>query len=207
MIVIGLTGSIGMGKSATAAMLKKLGVPVFEADKAVHEMLGPGGRAVRAVGKAFPPLTYPQIYGFKGGKRFIRRAALGKIVFASDKKRKKLESMLHPLVRAAEKEFIRKQKKRGAQIIALDIPLLFETRAGALVDYIIVVTAPRAVQRARVLARPGMDEKKFRAILKRQLPDREKRKRADYVLQTGFGRVHTMKALKKIIAEIKKNHG
>ncbi|MGB4107524.1 MAG: dephospho-CoA kinase [Alphaproteobacteria bacterium] len=208
MIVIGLTGSIGMGKSVAAAMLESMRIPVHEADDEVHKLLAPGAAGALAVGKAFPYFGYPQIYGrkTKSGARSIKRAALGKIIFADDEKRKKLEKILHPLVRGAQARFIRKHTNLGAKMVALDIPLLFETGGESLVHYIFVVSAPYNVQRRRVLARPGMDEKKFRAILERQMPDGEKRARADYVIHTGLGRAQTMKELKAALADIRKKH-
>ncbi|MCE7886481.1 MAG: dephospho-CoA kinase [Alphaproteobacteria bacterium PRO2] len=206
MIVIGLTGSIGMGKSTAAAMFESLRIPVHEADDEVHKLLSPGGKGARAVGAAFPYFQFPQIYGrkTKSGVRAIKRKELGKIVFHDEKQRKKLEKILHPLVRAAQADFIRKHKINGTKIVVLDIPLLFETGGENRVDYTLVVTAPRAVQRRRVLERPGMDEKRFRAILKQQMPDGEKRARADYVAHTGLGRAQTMKEIKAALADIKK---
>ena len=206
MIVVGLTGSIGMGKSTAATMLKKLGIPVHEADVEVHALLAPGSRAYRAVAAVFPYFEHPQIYGRKNknGVRIINRKKLGTVVFDNDKKRKKLEGILHPLVRDAQNKFIRAQKNMGCKIAVLDIPLLFETGGETRVDYIIVVTAPSYIQRARVLARPGMSDKKFRAILKRQMPDREKRRRADYVVQSGLGRAQMMKELKSVLQDIRK---
>lgn len=206
MIVIGLTGSIGMGKSTAASMLKKLAVSVHEADAEVHALLMPGSKAYKAVAAAFPYFEHPQIYSQKNknGVRIINRKKLGAVIFGDNKKRKKLESILHPLVRDAQNKFIRTQKNIGREIVALDIPLLFETGAEDRVDYIIVVTAPAHVQRARVLDRPGMDPKKFRAILKHQIPDREKRRRADYVVQSGLGRAQMMKELKTALQDIRK---
>ncbi|MCC7305044.1 MAG: dephospho-CoA kinase [Alphaproteobacteria bacterium] len=205
MIVIGLTGSIGMGKSMAATMLESLRIPVHEADEAVHELLKPGAKGALAVGKAFPYFTYPQIYGrkTKSGARAINRKKLGEIVFADKRKREKLEKILHPLVRESQNEFIRRHK--NAKVIVLDIPLLFETGGEKTVDAVIVVSAPYNVQRQRVLARPGMSEKKFQAILERQLPDSEKRARADYIVHTGLGRAHMMQELKAVIRDLKKS--
>lgn len=184
-----------MGKSVAAAMLASLGVAVFEADTAVHELLGSGGAAVSAVMKTFPGVA---------GKEGIDRAQLGRIVFHDNGKREALEKILHPLVRDGQSAFIRKHKNMGAKIVALDIPLLFETGGDAYVDYTVVVSAPYDVQRARVLERPGMTEEKFAAILKRQMPDAEKRARADYIIHTGLGRAQTMKELQEMLAEIKR---
>ncbi len=201
MIVIGLTGSIGMGKSTVAAMLQQLGVPVHESDAEVHALLAPKGSAKAAVAAAFPIFEFPSIYEKK--TKAIKRKALGDIVFADDTKRKKLENILHPLVREAQNKFILKNKKMGQAMVGLDIPLLFETGGDKFVDVTIVVTAPFHIQQKRVLERPGMDEKKFHAILDRQMPDEEKRARADYVLQTGLSRAETMRELKKILESIR----
>ncbi len=208
MIVIGLTGSIGMGKSVAAAMLETLRIPVHEADDEVHRLLRPGAKGAVAVGAAFPYFKYPQIYGKKNkdGVRSINRKKLGEIVFSDDKKRERLERILHPLVREAQNNFIRGHKNMGTKILALDIPLLFETGGEARVDYTLVATAPYKIQQARVLARPGMDEKKFKAILERQMPDGEKRARADYIVHTGLGRAQAMKDVKAAIAHIRKKH-
>lgn len=205
MIIIGLTGSIGMGKSTVAAMMQTLGIAVHDADAEVHALLGPKGKAVPAVASAFPYYEFPQIYGRKDkdGRRSIKRSDLGKIVFSDDEKREKLESILHPFVHEAQREFIRVQKTLGRDMAALDIPLLFETGGENRVDFTINVSAPYEVQRARVLQRPGMDEDKFHAILERQMPDGEKCMRADFVIHTGLGRAHTMKELKAAIQSIR----
>lgn len=195
-----------MGKTVAASMLESLNIPVHEADDEVHKLLSARGRAVSAVASAFPYFEYPHIYGpkNKNGRRPIKRAELGKIVFKNDRKRKKLESILHPFVREAQADFIRKHKIMGTKIVALDIPLLFETGGETLVNYTITVTAPYEIQRARVLERRGMTEEKFHAILEKQMPDGEKRARADYVVHTGLGRAQTMKELKTVLAEIRK---
>lgn len=206
MIVIGLTGSIGMGKSVTAAMLEMLKIPVHEADDEVHKLLSPRGKARMAVGAAFPYFKYRKIYGKKNkdGIRPINRKELGKIVFHEDDEREKLEKILHPLVREAQAKFILKHKNMGVKIVALDIPLLFETGGEQLVDCVFVASAPYEIQRARVLARPHMDEEKFQAILSRQMPDGEKRARADYIIHTGLGRAQAMRDVKAALADIRK---
>ncbi len=206
MIVLGLTGSVGMGKSTLATMLASLNIPVHDADAEVHELLAPGGGAAVAVGAAFPFFEYPRIYGRKDkdGIRAINRAALGRVVFSDDEKRLELEEILHPLVRAAQAKFIRKHRNAGMKMLALEIPLLFETGGERLVDYTLVATASPAVQRRRVMARPGMTEKKFAAILNRQMPDSDKRARADYIIHTGLGRAQAMKELKAALASIRK---
>lgn len=206
MIVLGLTGSIGMGKSTAAAMLQSLGVPVHDADEEVHRLLGPKGKAAIPVGAAFPFFDFPQIYGkkTKSGTRLIKRAELGKVIFHDDALRQRLEAILHPLVREAQNDFIRKNKNLGRKIVALDIPLLLETGGELMVDYVLVVTAPYNIQRRRVLERRGMTEEKFHAILGRQMPDGEKCARADYIIHTGLGRAQAMRELKSALADIKK---
>ena len=201
MIIIGLTGSIGMGKSTAAAMLRELGVPVHEADAEVHNLLESGGKGAIAVAAAFPPNAYAAIYKSQNS---VDRKKLGEIVFHNDQERIMLESILHPLVREAQDQFIRHQKSLGHNIAVLDIPLLFETGRETALDYTIVVTAPYFIQKMRVLSRPGMSEEKFWAILKRQMPDVEKRARADFIVHTGLGRAYTMRQLKSIFGKIKK---
>lgn len=205
MIVIGLTGSIGMGKSTAAAMLQRLGVPVHDADAAVHDLLQPGSAAMPALRAAFPFFRYPQLYGRKTKKgRPINREKLGALVFRHAQHKKALEKILHPLVRRSQNDFIKKNKAMGIKIIALDIPLLFETGGERRVDYTLVVTAPAAIQRKRVLARRGMTAEKFEAILAQQMPDAEKRARADFVVKTGLGRADTMRQLKAVLQKIEK---
>lgn len=197
MIVLGLTGSIGMGKSTAARLLRMMGVPVHESDDAVHKALAPGGAAFEEVA-----VTFPDAWDAK--RHVIRRDILGQIVFGNDDKRRELEAIVHPAVWASQKAFTLKYQKLGRKIIALDIPLLFETGAEKRVNKTIVVSAPYDVQRRRVLARPHMSEEKFLKILNSQMPDSEKRKRADYVVETGMGLGHTWKSLRKIIKEVKK---
>jgi dephospho-CoA kinase len=207
MIVIGLTGSIGMGKSTVASMLAREGIPVHEADDEVHDLLSPKGKAFRAVAAAFPVSMFPQIYGRKPKTgRYIKRPELGKIVFKDTKALRKLEKILHPLVRKAQNDFIRKHRNAGRAIVALDIPLLFETGGESLVHYTLVASAPYNVQRQRVLIRRGMSEKKFREILKKQMPDGEKCARADYVIRTGLGLAKSMKDVKAALRDIKKEN-
>lgn len=210
MIVLGVTGSIGMGKSTAGSMLEYLGVPVHDSDAAVHEFLRYGSEAWYAIAAAFPYFSYPQIYGrkyywnpFKETQRFLKRTALGKIVFENADEREKLEAILHPMVRKSQIEFIRRQRGLGRSIVALDIPLLFEIHADTNVDYTITVSAPEFMQRARVLARPGMTAQKLAGILDRQMPDGEKRSRADFVVHSGLGRAVMMRELKAVLATIK----
>src|SRR5579872_6774145 len=173
MKILGLTGGIGMGKSTAAALLTDLGVPVYDADRAVHALLAPGGAAVKAVVRAFPAA--------KAG-RGVSRLKLGKLVFGKPGALKRLEAILHPLVRRQENAFLRRMRARRAPLVVLDIPLLYETGGERRCDAVIVVSAPRRVQRARVMARPNMTEQRFRAILAKQMPDHEKRRRADYIV-------------------------
>lgn len=175
MIIIGLTGSIGMGKSTVAAMFAEEGVPVLDADASVHALYAPGGAAVAPVEAAFPGVT-------KNG--VIDRAALSAEVVGNAEAIKRLEAIVHPLVRRTQMEFLQAHRDAGAEFVLLDIPLLFEGGGDKFVDTSVVVSAPAEVQRARVLARPGMTEAKFEAILARQMPDAEKRARADFVIDT-----------------------
>lgn len=202
-----------MGKSMAGAMLRYLGIPVYESDTAVHDLLLNGSQAWAALNVAFPYFSYPQIYqrawswhfwrtGFRSQKREINRAALGKLVFAKEAEREKLEAVLHPFVQKAQGEFIKAQLRKGRRMMVLDIPLLFETGAENRVDYTITISAPAHIQAARVLDRPGMDTQKFLNILQRQMPDGEKCARSDFVVHSGLGRAHMMKELKKILSII-----
>ena len=176
MIIIGLTGSIGMGKSTVAKMFAEEGAPGFDSDAAVHALYAPGGAAVAPVETAFPGVT-------KNGA--IDRAALSAHVVGDPQKIKALELIVHPLVRLAQMRFLQDQRDAGAPFVVLDIPLLFEGSGAKFVDKTVVVSAPAEVQRVRVLARPGMTVEKFEAILAMQMPDAEKRARADFVIDTG----------------------
>lgn len=176
MWVLGLTGSIGMGKSATAAMFRDMGVPVHDADAAVHLLYA--GAAVAPVEAAFPGVTRDGV---------IDRPALSARVLNDAAAMARLEAIVHPLVRAEENKFLDAARRAGARLAVLDIPLLFETGGDRRVDAVAVVSAPIAVQRARVLDRPGMTEARFEAILAKQMPDAEKRRRAHFVIDTGRG--------------------
>jgi dephospho-CoA kinase len=172
--ILGLTGSIGMGKSAVAAMFEELGVPVFDADAAVHQLQGPGGALLPAIEAAFPGTTGPQ---------GVDRPKLGAAVFGDPDALKRLEAIVHPAVGAMRKDFL--DEYALAPLIVFDIPLLFEKGGSQQVDAVVVVSAPAEAQRARVLARPGMTAEKFERILKLQVPDAAKRARADHVIDTG----------------------
>jgi dephospho-CoA kinase len=189
MIRVGLTGSIGMGKSTVAAMFADEGVPVFDADACVHALQGPGGTLVDAIETAFPGST---------GRDGVNRARLGAAVLGDDAAMKRLEAIVHPAVVAERSRFL--ADHAGAPIVVFDIPLLFETGGEQAVDSIVVVSAPADVQSARVLARPGMTEAKFAAILARQMPDADKVARADHVIQTGGPIAGTHDAVRAVIA-------
>ncbi|GGE09542.1 dephospho-CoA kinase [Polymorphobacter glacialis] len=193
MIIIGLTGSIGMGKSTVAAMFESLGVPVFDADAEVRNVQGPGGRALAAIEAEFPGTTHA------GG---LHREKLGAHVFGNAASLRKLEKILHPLVAEAQSAFLGAHRQKDAVI--LDVPLLFEKGGWKRCHMSIVVSAPYRVQRARVLARPGMTEAKFAGILKSQMPDREKRKLADVVIETGRGRRHTWLAVNEVVKGLRR---
>jgi dephospho-CoA kinase len=191
MIILGLTGSVGMGKSAVAGIFRDLGIPVHDADAAVHGLLSPGGKAVKAVAALFPA-------AYTGDH--IDRAALGRIVFADAEKLKRLEGILHPLVREDAAAFVEEIKAQGIPLCVLDIPLLFETGAEDRVDAVVVVTAPEEVQRVRVLARPGMTEERFKDVLSRQMPDADKRARADYLIDNGGTLAETRRQVEHIVS-------
>ena len=199
MIILGLTGSIGMGKSTAAGMLRRLGVPVHDADRTVHHLLGPSGGAVAAVERAFGPEV---IVGDA-----VDRPRLGARVFGDGVALKRLEAILHPLVRRAERRFLSQSAARRRRVVALDVPLLFETGGERRVDATVVVTAPAFIQRLRVLARPGMCAERLAAILARQTPDAEKRRRADFLIETGLGKGPALRRLKRIVRLAKTRRG
>lgn len=188
--VLGLTGSIGMGKSATAAMFRARGVPVHDADACVHALYGPGGAAATAIGEAFPGTLAPD--------GSVDRAALRAIVLGEPERLRRLESLVHPLVRQARDDFLAAHD--AAPLVVLDVPLLFETGGEAGCDAVAVVTAPAEVQRARVLARPGMTEEAFAQILAKQMADAEKRRRADFLIETDRGFPHAEAQVEAVIA-------
>ena len=190
-VIIGLTGSIGMGKSTVAAMFRTLGVPVFDADAEVRRVQGPGGRALEAIEALFPGTTHA------GG---LHREKLGAAVFGDHTKLRALEKILHPLVAEAQSAFLGQHRLKPA--IVLDVPLLFEKGGWRYCHIAVVVSAPFRVQRARVLARPGMTREKFAGILKGQMPDRQKRARADIVIETGRGRRETWAAVKRLVSSL-----
>ncbi len=195
MIVIGLTGSIGMGKSRAASMLKLMGIPVHDSDKAVHAALQPKGSAFEDVVAAFPSVLD------KKANR-IDRKKLGDIVFNNPAALKTLEGILHPAAKKSQADFIQSMIRKGKRAVVLEIPLLFETGAEKRTDVVLCVSAPPAIQRRRVMARKGMTEEKFKSILAKQMPDEQKRALSDYVVQTGMGPAHTFRSLRKIVREL-----
>lgn len=196
MIVLGLTGSIGMGKTSAARTLRWLGVPVHDADATVHRLLGRGGKAVPAIRALFPQTV-------ENGA--VNRRILGGLVFANPPALRRLEAILHPMVRAEERAFLKRMRRRRARLVALDIPLLYETGGVGRVDAVIVVTAPARLQARRVLARPGMTREKFAQILRQQVPDAEKRRRADFRVPTGLGHDRSLRQLKRIVRLVREN--
>ena len=191
MIVLGLTGSIGMGKSTTARMFREAGVPVHDSDEAVHRLYA--GTAVPLVEAAFPGTV---INGEVDRKRLADR------VLSDTDALRRLESIIHPLVRGDADAFLASHRENGTPLVVLDIPLLFETGGRHRVDKVVVVTADAAIQRARVLARPGMTEERLRSILARQVPDAEKRRQADFVIDTGLGMEAARAEVARIVAEL-----
>ncbi|GJD57245.1 dephospho-CoA kinase [Methylobacterium dankookense] len=190
--VLGLTGSIGMGKSATAAMFAARSVPVHDADAAVHRLYGPGGAAAAAIGVAFP--------GTLAADGSVDRAALRAAVLGRPDALARLERIVHPLVGRVAQDFL--ARHRDAPLVLLDIPLLYETGGEGRCDAVLVVTAPPEIQRARVLARPGMDAAALGAILAKQMPDAEKRARADFVIDTSRGFAAAEAEVDRIIATV-----
>ncbi|MBL8549880.1 MAG: dephospho-CoA kinase [Hyphomonadaceae bacterium] len=178
MILIGLTGSIGMGKSTTAQMFAEAGAPVYDSDASVHALYAAGGAAVAPIAAEFPGAV-------KDGA--VDREALSALVVHDPDAMRRLEAIVHPLVREAQQAFLEAQRRAGAELVVLDIPLLFEGGGDRHLDAVVVVTAPEEVQRARVMARPGMSAEKFERLLARQVPDEEKRRRADFIVNTGLG--------------------
>ena len=192
MIVLGLTGSIGTGKSTTAAMFRDLGVPVHDADATVHDLYR--SEAVAPVAERFPE-------ALKDGA--IDRKILSAVLAEAPERFRELEAIIHPLVRAREKAFLDAERRNGASLVLLDIPLLYETGGEARVDKVVVVTCDAQTQRSRVLARPGMTEEKFQLILSRQTPDAEKRRRADFLIDTGGGLEAARKQVEEIVESLK----
>ena len=192
MIILGLTGSIGMGKTTAANMFADVGVPVYSADDAVHQLYS--GRAAPLIEAAFPGTVVDGT---------VDRTKLSAAVLGKPDALKKLESIIHPLVHEEEKAFLAHARANGAEIVLIDIPLLFETGGESRVDKVAVVSAPAEIQRERVLSRPGMTAEKFEAILARQMKDAEKRKRADFIIDSSGSFEETREQIEAIIAELR----
>ena len=194
-LLVGLTGSIGMGKTETARMFGRLGIPVHDADAAVHRLYEQGGAAVSPIAKAFPDCV-------RGGR--IDRARLSEHVRADKSAFDRLEAIVHPLVAADQQAFLEQAAASGSDVVILDVPLLFETGGETRMDAVVVASAPGDVQRARVLARPGMNEELLDQLLARQIPDVEKRARAHFVVETGKGMEHAFDQVKSIVAALRR---
>jgi dephospho-CoA kinase len=194
MVIVGLTGSIGMGKSTAAKMLREMGVPVYDADAAVHALQAPGGAALPGIEAAFPGVV-------KAG--VLDRQALGARVFGNRDALRRLEAIVHPLVGQKQRAFLRRAALAGEKLVVLDIPLLFEGLGDRRVDATLVVSAPAFLQRRRVLARPGMTVEKFEGILRQQVPDGLKRRKATIVIPTGMGLAPTRAALARAVADLR----
>ena len=198
MVIVGLTGSIGMGKSTAAKMLREMGVPVYDADAAVHTLQAPGGAALPGLEAAFPGVV-------KAG--VLDRQALGARVFGNKEALRRLEAIVHPLVHRLQRAFLRRAALAGEKLVVLDIPLLFEGMGERRVDATLVVSAPAFLQRRRVMARPGMTAEKFEGILRQQVPDSLKRRKASIVIPTGMGLAPTRAALREAVAELRGRRG
>ena len=198
MVIVGLTGSIGMGKSTAARMLRQMGVPVYDADAAVHRLQAPGGLALPPIEAAFPGVV-------KAG--VLDRQALGARVFGNKQALRRLEAIVHPLVAQQQRLFVKQAARRGEPVVVLDIPLLFEGMGERRVDGVLVVSAPAFLQRQRVMARPGMTAEKFAGILRQQVPDPIKRRKATVVIPTGLGLAPTRRALAKAVRSLMKQKG
>jgi dephospho-CoA kinase len=198
MMIVGLTGSIGMGKSTAARMLRQMGVAVYDADAAVHALQAKDGAALPAIEAAFPGVVKEGV---------LDRQALGSRVFGNKQALRKLEAIVHPLVGQRQRLFLKRAAQRGEKLVVLDIPLLFEGLGDRRVDATLVVSAPAFLQRRRVLARPGMTAERLDGILRQQVPDAQKRRKASIVIPTGLGLAPTRLALAKAVAQLKREPG
>ena len=196
--VVGLTGGIGMGKSTAAAAFRRARLPVFDADATVHALQAPCGRALPAIGAAFPG----SVRSDAAGRRSLDRTVLRAAVLADADALSRLEAIVHPLVRQAERAFVTRARRAGARAVVLDIPLLLETGGDARVDLVVVVSAPRAVQIARVRRRRRMAPEQIEAVIARQMPDAEKRRRADVVVRTGLSRHYALRSIRRLIRNL-----
>jgi dephospho-CoA kinase len=192
MIIFGLTGGIGMGKSTAAAAFRRARIPVFDADAAVHGLQARGGRAVRDIAAAFPGAVHDGA---------VDRTALRQAVLGNPDALARLEGILHPMVREEERAFVARARRRGSRAVVLDIPLLLETGGDERVDRIVVVSAPRNVQMHRIRTRRRMSDSDIQAIIERQMPDAEKRRHADIVIRTGLSRHTSLRSLIRLIKE------
>ncbi len=193
MIILGLTGSIGMGKTTAADQLRSIGIPVYDADEVVHGLMAKNGKAVPFIKQAFPNVVF-------GGE--VERPRLGARVFGDAAALKQLEAILHPLVRDAERRFLRRARRQRRRVVALDIPLLFEVKGTSRVDAVAVVTCPAFLQEQRVMARTGMTHGKLASIRRRQMPDQEKRRRADFIIPTGAGKRLSLRKLSQAVRQL-----
>ena len=193
MKIIGLTGSIGMGKSTVAELFRRRGVPVYDADRTIHGLSAKDGRAVPAIARAFPGVVVDGA---------VDRKKLGAQVFGNAAALKKLEAILHPMAAEERRKFLRRARARRVPAVVLDVPLLFETGGDALADVIVVVSAPAFLQTARVMKRPGMSAEKLAGILSHQMPDGEKRRRADLVIRTGAGKHAAQRQIDRLLTKI-----
>ena len=198
MMIVGLTGSIGMGKSTAAKMLRQMGVPVYDADANVHAIQAKGGVALPAIEAAFPGVVKDGV---------LDRQALGARVFGNKEALRRLEAIVHPLVGQRQRAFLKRAARRGEKLVVLDIPLLFEGAGERRVDAVLVVSAPAFLQRHRVMARPGMSNERLDGILRQQVPDVLKRRKATVVIPTGLGLAPTRLALARAVAKLKKRRG
>lgn len=194
LFILGLTGSVGMGKSTAGRMLQRLGCPLHDADAAVHRLMGPKGAAVAEIEAAFLGVVV-------GGA--VDRGKLGAQVFKDPAALRRLEAILHPKVRQATLQFLQQQARRRTPVVVLDIPLLFETGGEALCDAVAVVSAPAFLQSLRVLARPGMTAERLAKIRAQQMPDLEKRRRADFVIKTGLGKADSLRQIRTMLSVVR----
>jgi len=203
MVILGLTGSIGMGKTTAAEGFRSFGIPVHDADATVHELMASDGAATEDILDVFPEAKKRE----PDGTLIIDRQVLAEAVFGNDEALKKLEAILHPLVREKEKAFLEKSAAEGAKMVVLDIPLLLETGGDKRCDGVVVVTAPADVQEKRVLKRPGMTPERLRLILARQVPDAEKLRRADFIINTNQDRKKSLREIEKVVSVASKWDG
>jgi len=198
MIILGLTGSIGMGKSATSNMFRSEGVPVYDSDAEVHKLQAPGGRALPAIEKAFPGVVVDGV---------LDRPALGQRVFGKPEELRKLERIIHPMMGRIQRQFLQKACERREPVVVLDVPLLFESGGDNYVDAVVVVSAPARLQWQRVMARPDMTAEKLKGILAQQMPDAEKRKRAHFIVPSGLGMAVARQHVRAILSALKDYDG